>query len=338
MTREQLWDIIGNIDDRFIAEAAQYDPKQRSRSPERIGVMSKKRLITFALAAALILALGVTAYAIGMGIHRQRQAEMRESFGMEGSCAPAYEEYDVPEENTSGVTLLSAINNGGSQRIIVNVAPVTRDDLALTQHPVMFSINGGQTWEQAMTAGDENSAYDAESQTLTVSVMFGTDGKQPGEEITVLFNINGSLDLGSLVVKITDPDTRLVQLSEPIVLTYPVTEKPVTLIGMELRGNQAIWMLETEDAAYFYGDHSSDSEADAKLRQDNIVTWINWLDEQFRATKLYFADGSSCSFNGHEFSDVDGNLVRPHVDYDRLAIDVSQVVSIEMNGQTYKIR
>lgn len=192
--------------------------------------------------------------------------------------------------------------------------------------------------EQAMTAGDENSAYDAESQTLTVSVMFGTDGKQPGEEITVLFNVNGSLDLGSLAVKITDPDTRLVQLSEPIVLTNPVTEKPVTLIGMELRGNQAIWMLETEDAAYFYGDHSSDSEADAKLRQDNIVTWINWLDEQFRATKLYFADGSSCSFNGHEFSDVDGNLVSPHVDYDRLAIDVSQVVSIEINGQTYKIR
>ncbi len=63
MTREQLWDIIGDIDDRFIAEAAQYDPKQRSRSPERIGVMSKKRLITFALAAALILALGVTALA-----------------------------------------------------------------------------------------------------------------------------------------------------------------------------------------------------------------------------------------------------------------------------------
>ena len=200
-------------------------------------------------------------------------------------------------------------------------------------------INTLAGWtEQAMTAGDESSAYDAESQTLTVSVMFGTDGKQPGEEITVLFNVNGLLDLGSLAVKITDPDTRLVQLSEPIVLTNPVTEKPVTLIGMELRGNQAIWMLETEDAAYFYGDHSSDSEADAKLRQDNIVTWINWLDEQFRATKLYFADGSSCSFNGHEFSDVDGNLVRPHVDYDRLAIDVSQVVSIEMNGQTYKIR
>ncbi len=338
MTREQVWDIIGDIDDRFIAEAAQYDPKQCSRSPERIGVMSKKRIITFALAAALILALGVTAYAIGMGIHRQRQAEMRENFGMGGSDAPAYQEYTVPEENTSGVTLLSTINNGGNQRIIVNVSPITRDDLALTQHPVMFSLDGGQTWEQAMTAGDENSAYDAESQTLTVSVMFSTEGKQPGEEITVLFNVNGSLDLGSITVKVTDPDTRLVRFPEPITLTNPVTEKPVSLIGVELRGNQAIWMLETEDAAYFYGDHSSDSETDAKLRQDNIVTWINWLDEQFRAMKLTFADGSSCSFNGHDFSDVDRNLVRPHVDYDRLAIDVSQVVSIEINGQTYTIR
>ena len=338
MTREQVWDIIGDIDDRFIAEAAHYDPQKCSRSPERIGVMSKKRIITFALAAALILALGVTAYAIGVSIHRQRQAEMRENFGMEGSNAPAYQEYTVPEENTSGVTLLSAINNGGSQRIIVNVSPVTRDDLALTQHPVMFSLDGGQTWEQAMTAGDENSAHDAESQTLTVSCMFGTEGKQPGEEITVLFNVNGSLDLGSVTVKITDPDTRLVRFPEPITLTNPVTEKPVSLIGVELRGNQAIWMLETEDAAYFYGDHSSDSEADAKRRQDNIVIWINWLDEQFRSMKLNFADGSSCSFNGHDFSDVDGNLVRPHVDYDRLAIDVSQVVSIEINGQAYKIR
>lgn len=338
MTREQVWDIIGDIDDRFIAEAAHYDPQKCSRSPERIGVMSKKRIITFALAAALILALGVTAYAIGMGIHRQRQAEMRENFGMGGSDAPAYQEYTVPEENTSGVTLLSTINNGGNQRIIVNVSPITRDDLALTQHPVMFSLDRGQTWEQAMTAGDENSAYDAESQTLTVSVMFSTEGKQPGEEITVLFNVNGSLDLGSITVKVTDPDTRLVRFPEPITLTNPVTEKPVSLIGVELRGNQAIWMLETEDAAYFYGDHSSDSETDAKLRQDNIVTWINWLDEQFRAMKLTFADGSSCSFNGHDFSDVDGNLVRPHVDYDRLAIDVSQVVSIEINGQTYTIR
>ena len=63
MTREQVWDIIGDIDDRFVAEADQFDPKQCSRSPERIEPMKRKRIITFALAAALLLALGIGAYA-----------------------------------------------------------------------------------------------------------------------------------------------------------------------------------------------------------------------------------------------------------------------------------
>lgn len=63
MKREQLSTIICNIDDRHIAEAYQFDPDLCARSSERIVHMKKKRIITFALAAALILALGVGAYA-----------------------------------------------------------------------------------------------------------------------------------------------------------------------------------------------------------------------------------------------------------------------------------
>ena len=63
MKREQLSDIIGNIDDRQVAEAFSYDPAHSGRSAERIVPMKKKRIITLALAAALILALGVGAYA-----------------------------------------------------------------------------------------------------------------------------------------------------------------------------------------------------------------------------------------------------------------------------------
>ena len=64
MKREQLSTIICNIDDRHIAEAYQFDPDLCARSSERIVHMKKKRMITFALAAALILALGVAAYAV----------------------------------------------------------------------------------------------------------------------------------------------------------------------------------------------------------------------------------------------------------------------------------
>ena len=63
MKREQVSDIITNIDDRHIAEAAQFDPARCGRSPERIVHMKKKRIITFALAAALLLALGAGAFA-----------------------------------------------------------------------------------------------------------------------------------------------------------------------------------------------------------------------------------------------------------------------------------
>ena len=65
MKREQLSDILGNIDDRLIAEAYQYDPARGGHAPERTVHMKKKRIFTLALAAALILALGTAAYSVG---------------------------------------------------------------------------------------------------------------------------------------------------------------------------------------------------------------------------------------------------------------------------------
>ena len=67
MKREQLSELIGNLDDRQIAEAYQFDPALCGRSPERIGRMKIKRIVTFALAAVLILALGATGFAIYRG-------------------------------------------------------------------------------------------------------------------------------------------------------------------------------------------------------------------------------------------------------------------------------
>ena len=67
MKREQLSEIIGNLNDRQIDEAYQFDPDRCGRSPERIGTMKVKRIITLALAAALILALGVTGFAVYRG-------------------------------------------------------------------------------------------------------------------------------------------------------------------------------------------------------------------------------------------------------------------------------
>ena len=80
MNRETAFQVLGGLDDRYIAEAIRYAPEQASGSPERIAHMKRKRIITLALAAALILALGITAYATGMFGMQSRQPDPSETF------------------------------------------------------------------------------------------------------------------------------------------------------------------------------------------------------------------------------------------------------------------
>lgn len=69
MNREDVFQALSEIDDRLIAEAVRYAPEHAAGSSERIVQMKRKRVFTIVLAAALILALGVAAYAIS-GISR----------------------------------------------------------------------------------------------------------------------------------------------------------------------------------------------------------------------------------------------------------------------------
>ncbi len=62
--REALSRVISGMDDRHIAECAGYAPAGAAASPERSHRIKVKRILTLALAAALILSLGVTAYAV----------------------------------------------------------------------------------------------------------------------------------------------------------------------------------------------------------------------------------------------------------------------------------
>lgn len=65
MNRELLAKAFGDIDESVIAEAYRPATEVAFGSPERIVHMRKKKIITLALAAAMILALGVAAYAAG---------------------------------------------------------------------------------------------------------------------------------------------------------------------------------------------------------------------------------------------------------------------------------
>ena len=75
MNREKLFRALSDLDDRYITEAIRYAPEDASGASERIVHMKKKRIITFALVAALILALGVTAYAVNAAVATPEAAE-----------------------------------------------------------------------------------------------------------------------------------------------------------------------------------------------------------------------------------------------------------------------
>ena len=65
MKRETITLMLNSVEDDTISETAVFRPESIQESPERIVHMRKKRIITFALAAALLLAFGITAYATG---------------------------------------------------------------------------------------------------------------------------------------------------------------------------------------------------------------------------------------------------------------------------------
>ena len=62
MNREKAFAALGELDDKLIAEAIRYAPGEAAGSPARIRPV-KKRILTLALAAVLLLALSITAYA-----------------------------------------------------------------------------------------------------------------------------------------------------------------------------------------------------------------------------------------------------------------------------------
>ena len=197
MKRETITLMLNCVEDGFISETAVFRPASRQESPERTAHMKKKRIITAALAAALLLALGITAYAV-WSIHSARQQELKADLKIEEKNVNSYTEYPVPSQSSaSGVTLLSTVNDGEFQRVFVNVSPVKRDVIDRFPETVAFAwrldgmtLNGEDYW---MTAGPKlksgtsvsgyeaireavyQDAYDEETETLTLECSISND-------------------------------------------------------------------------------------------------------------------------------------------------------------------
>lgn len=75
MKREHAFAALSGLDDRYVAEAYRYVPADADSAPERIVHMNKKRVVTFLIAAVLMLTLSVTAFAAHAAISTPKAAE-----------------------------------------------------------------------------------------------------------------------------------------------------------------------------------------------------------------------------------------------------------------------
>ena len=115
--------------------------RNENTQPRRKG---HKKLFTVALAATLVFALSITAFA-AYSIHLQRQEALRNALQIKQNNVTGYVEYD--ESDTEGVTLLSAIHDGEFQRVYVNVSPVTEEEArsGMATDAFRFSTDGGKS-------------------------------------------------------------------------------------------------------------------------------------------------------------------------------------------------
>ena len=314
MKREQLSKVICNIDERQIAEAYQFNPDLCSDSPERIVHMSKKRIVTFALAAALMLALGITAYAI-WSIHAARQQELKADLKIEENNVSSYMEYTVPDEQASGLVLLSAVNDGDVQRVFVNISPVAEEDaggfpketsfswsidgteiggFAGPELPTNLTLNGKDEIREAVL----QYAYDKETQTMMlqcyIDVSFiaqakaslGTDSLPLLVHMTV--GQKETTTFGPALFSQTEEQRRYFDFDHTV---YHDTEldKDIEIVGLELTPFSAVWKVSYEGAESF---HTPDADWDA------YQPWSKLEDKVCIDTQLIFSDGSTFSTGG----------------------------------------
>ena len=301
-----------------------FDPETIQEPPERT-VHMKKRIITFALAAALMLALGITAYAI-WSIHAARQQELKADLKIEENNVSSYMEYTVPDDQASGLVLLSSVNDGDVQRVFVNISPVAEEDAGSFPNETSFSwsidgteiggfagpelptgltLNGRDEIRQAVL----QYAYDKETQTMMlqcyIDVSFieqakaslGTDSLPLLVHMTI--GQKDTTTFGPALFSQTEEQTRYFDFGHAVYHDEEL-DKDIEIVGLELTPFSAVWKVSYEGAEDF---HTSGSD------QTAYEPWIILEDKVCIETKLVFSDGSIFSTGGAMTSPYENGTV-----------------------------
>jgi hypothetical protein len=369
MNRDQILQMLENIDDRFVTEAARFDPVGRRSPTERSRHMKTKRIVTLALAAALLLGLGAVACAVGMSIYRQRQEELRQELQIDENKVEDYVEYPVaqePEEvSGSGATLLSTMNDGEFQRIWVVLNGVTPEMIQQLEHTEQVDWEGRELpanghrycWIRATLDGESffdamslnfQDGYDPESQTLTTECAIPLDELEEGRKVTLTFVMMDTIDyemdhsegelvceLGSVEAERTGRSVRTVWFPEPVPFENGAYGKGVFL-GAEISAAGVNWILRHDGVSQMYRPRSFANEEERLAYSEMELSWITVIEEVERTAVLHFADGTSREVEPPlSSSEPEGDTVKDVCLFGNGTIDPDQVIGITIGGKTF---
>ena len=365
MRRVDVFHALGDIDSRYVAEASRYAPGEAACAPERTATV-KKRMITFALAAALVLALGITAFAV-WNIHAARQQELRADLQIEESGVESYHEYDVPSAAGSGLTLLSTINDGEFQKVYVNVSPVGLDVIERFPGTVSFawtldgiSLNGEEYWMVAgprlkggrSVSGYEEirqavleDAYDEETETLTLECHLSNEAIRQAQEargrdsvlLTVtLWDHQASADAGGGNVA----EWLRSQESFGSVWVTPtdLETRYIDFHGFRYQDEASgktisvIGLELSPTSAVWKFDYEDAEKIHADRDQGLLVEWGQIQDRVSIDAMLVFSDGETFSTGGALRNYYENGTVNAYCSWEK-AIDIKSVTEIRLGDQ-----
>jgi len=334
-----------------------------------------RTLLIAAVVACLMLALGATAYAVGLSIHRQRQDELRRQLGINENAVSDYYEQSVPADETEvreGVTLLSTINDGQFQHVYVNVCPVEPEavntfgslidnedgthsfyEFSFTNDgenfgmalPFVSNISDGSTIQELVA-----SAYDEASKTLTLECACWKSQFPFDKPFDLTLQLRYLTDkpndhtydtelirtFGTVTVDPTGRSVREIRFDEPVPFVNETTGGAGKVIGLDLSSMNVELILEHENMETMY--ISGDLEGSEKEDYFNEqVGWIKAADKLAWSLTLTYSDGSTRSNFGVMTTSYEDGHVVSHCGLGSTTININDVVSISIGDVTFDL-
>lgn len=351
MRREEISRALSMLNEEYILEALELTepgseaPKGNDMKNSRRSARNLRR--TLLIAAVISVFFAVTAFAIGYGINRQRQQELREQLQIDQHQVEEYTEYPLPEEtgdevSTQGemtVTLLSSISGVQFDKVYFNVSPMEPVSARDVYYFFGVSHDGGETYisMDAMWINGQQ-VYDEETKTATFEYLISHTGSDQASRNIIVGYCPDARDeeaemqqLGSFTLDLPEVRIRTCMFENPIEFSCEELGKTGRLLGVELYSGGMTWLLEHEDSERFY--HRLRFEDLSQEEQEWIhsvsAPWANTISAVTMGS-LHMADGSDIEPRSAESGAYQDGIVKRYSSFALSTIDPDDVISITL--------